>query len=99
MAKVTEAHKAGNKRWDSENMLTLSVRLRREHVERFRAVAQAEGTSANQLLKRFVLSKIGEPDSSEKVTAENSAATSAQNSADLIKAKNSAVTQGKKADS
>lgn len=91
MAKVTEAHKAGNKRWDSENMLTLSVRLRREHVERFRAVAQAEGTSANQLLKRFVLSKIGEPDSSEKVTA--------QNCADLIKAKNSAVTQGKKADS
>lgn len=91
MAKVTEAHKAGNKRWDSENMLTLSVRLRREHVERFRAVAQAEGTSANQLLKRFVLSKIGEPDSSEKVTA--------QNSSDLIKAKNSAVTQGKKADS
>lgn len=99
MAKVTEAHKAGNKRWDSENMLTLSVRLRREHVERFRAVAQAEGTSANQLLKRFVLSKIGEPDSSEKVTAQNCAATSAENSSDLIKAKKIGCNSGQKADS
>lgn len=55
---MTEAHKNGNKKWDSENMLTLSVRLRKEQVQEFRKYAEENGTTANSLLKKFVLDTI-----------------------------------------
>lgn len=57
---VSEAHKKGNKKWDSENMMTLSVRLRKEMVEQFRQKAEQNGVSTNSLLKSFVESYIKE---------------------------------------
>ena len=67
---MTEAHKRGNKKWDAENMLTLSVRLRREHVEEFRRISAEHGTTANTLLKNFVLSQIEEPKKQDKKESE-----------------------------
>lgn len=55
---VSDAHRAGNKRWDAENMLTLSVRLRKEVVQQFRQKAEENGTTANALLKNFILDYI-----------------------------------------
>lgn len=56
-----ESQKKASKKWDSENMLTLSVRLRKEMVEEFRRVAESRGTTANALLKQFVLGTIKSP--------------------------------------
>ena len=58
--KETEAHKRGKKKWDAENMLTLSCRLRRECVEKFRETAKSKGMTANQMIKQFVLEQITE---------------------------------------
>ena len=55
---TSEAQKKANKKWDSENMLTLSVRLKKEQVQEFRRVAAEQGTTANALLKQFVLDTI-----------------------------------------
>lgn len=58
---VKESQKKASKKWDSENMLTLSVRLRKEQVEEFRRVAESKGTTANALLKQFVIETIKSP--------------------------------------
>lgn len=58
---VKESQRKANKKWDSENMLTLSVRLRKEQVEEFRRVAESRGATANALLKQFVLDTIKSP--------------------------------------
>lgn len=57
---ITEAHKRGNKKWDADNMLTLSCRLRREYVEKFKEFAKTKGTTANKLIKDFVINQITE---------------------------------------
>ncbi len=60
---VTEAHKKGNRKWDSENMTTLGCKVRKEEAERFKAYAAEKGTTANSLLKEFVYKSIfGEND-------------------------------------
>jgi hypothetical protein len=58
---VKESQRKANKKWDSENMLTLSVRLRKEQVEEFRRAAESRGATANALLKQFVLETIKSP--------------------------------------
>lgn len=51
---VSESRKKANAKWDKENMLTLSVRLKRKTVERFRQKATENGVSANSVLKQLV---------------------------------------------
>ena len=51
---VSESRKKANAKWDKENMLTLSVRLKKEIVEQFRQKASENGVSANSVLKQFV---------------------------------------------
>ncbi len=60
MDKLKEQRKKANKKWDSEHMMTLSVRLRKEHVEKFRTIAEKNGEKANTLLKNFVLNYISD---------------------------------------
>ncbi|MBO5449287.1 MAG: hypothetical protein J5994_08150 [Ruminococcus sp.] len=63
---ITEAHKKGNKKWDSENMLTISCRLRKEQVMKFRSIAEKQGQTANQMIKQFVLDTIERDRANEK---------------------------------
>lgn len=87
---VKPAQKKARDKWDKENMTTLSCKVKKEQAEKVKAHALSRGETVNGFVNRAITETM-QRDSSEKVTA--------QNCADLIKAKNSAVTQGKKADS
>ncbi|MCI5795226.1 MAG: hypothetical protein MR022_09830 [Ruminococcus sp.] len=60
MSKISESHKKGNRKWDAENMTTLGCKVKKEQAERFKSYAQSNGTTANALLKNFVLDTIKE---------------------------------------
>lgn len=57
---VTEAHKKGNRKWDSENMAVLGCKVKKEQAEQFKQYAADNGTTANYLLKKYVLDTIGQ---------------------------------------
>lgn len=60
MGKVSDSHKKGNRKWDAENMATLGCKIKKEQAEKFKAHAKSQGTTANALLKNFVLNTINE---------------------------------------
>ena len=49
-----ESHRARNLKWDRENMRTLSCRVRTEQAEVFKQYCTAHGTTAGELLKKYV---------------------------------------------
>lgn len=57
---VSEAHKKGNRKWDAANMAVLGCKVKKEQAEKFKQHAEQQGTTANNLLKGFVLNAIGE---------------------------------------
>lgn len=57
---VRESQKKARDKWDAENMTTIGCKLRKEQAERFKAYATSQGTTANALLKQYVLDVIGE---------------------------------------
>lgn len=65
MSKVSESHKKGNRKWDAENMATLGCKVKKEQAERFKEYAQGKGTTANALLKNFVLETINDKEEQE----------------------------------
>ena len=56
----SEAQKKSRNKWDKKNMATLGCKIRKEYAERFKQYAEDNGTTANALLKDFVMEKIGE---------------------------------------
>jgi len=52
---VNDARKNANRKWDSENMMTLACRVPRAMGLNFKAMAERNNTTAHQLLKGFVL--------------------------------------------
>ena len=55
---ISEAKKKSNAKWDKENMITLGCKVKRDQAERFKRYAASKGTTANTLLKDYVLSCI-----------------------------------------
>lgn len=55
-----ESRKRANKKWDSQNMKTLGVKLRKEIVEQFYEYARLNNTTAHKLVKDFVYEKVAE---------------------------------------
>lgn len=51
---LSEAKKRGNRKWDAANMITVSVRLRKEKAEQFRAAAAASGKSPGEILREAI---------------------------------------------
>jgi hypothetical protein len=62
MAKVSEAKRRNNNAWDAKNMATIGTRVRKEIAEEFKRHAQAQGTTANTLLKNYILQCLGRTD-------------------------------------
>lgn len=60
MGKVSESQKKARDKWDGENMTTIGCKLRKEQAEKFKALAQSKGMTANALLKSFILNAINE---------------------------------------
>ena len=55
---ISEAHKKGNREWDKKNMATLGCKVKKEQAEQFKQIAKENHTTANTLLKEFVLQTI-----------------------------------------
>lgn len=55
---ITESHKKGNRKWDAKNMATLGCKVKKEQADKFKAVAESQGKTANRLLKEYVLKSI-----------------------------------------
>ena len=57
---ISEAKKKANAKWDSENMATIGVRLKKEQAESFKAYCAERGKTANAALREYVLDCIGD---------------------------------------
>lgn len=55
---VSDAQKKAAAKWDKENMTTLGCKVKKSEAEQFKFYAKEQGTTANSLLKNFVLSSI-----------------------------------------
>ena len=55
---ISEAKKKSNAKWDKENMITLGCKVKRDQAEQFKQYAASKGTTANTLLKEYVLACI-----------------------------------------
>lgn len=60
ISKVSESQKKARDKWDGENMATLGCKVKKEQAERFKAYAKQKGTTANAMLKNYVLDVIKE---------------------------------------
>lgn len=55
---VSQAQKKANAKWDKENMTTLGCKVKKSEAAQFKEYAKQQGTTANSLLKNYVLSSI-----------------------------------------
>jgi len=62
---VSESQKKSRDKWDKANMSVLGCKVKREQAEKFKSHAEINGTTANALLKDFVLKTIGETEKQE----------------------------------
>ncbi|MDE6425835.1 MAG: hypothetical protein K2K89_06830 [Ruminococcus sp.] len=62
---LTKSHKDGNRKWDSEHMATIGCRLRKSQAEKFKEYAKKQGTTANALLKEYILTTLQQEDEKE----------------------------------
>lgn len=52
---VSEAKKKANAKWDSENMSTLSCKVKKEQAERFKDYCKQKGKTSNSMLRDYVM--------------------------------------------
>lgn len=55
---VSQAQKKATAKWDKENMTTLGCKVKKNEAVQFKEYAKQQGTTANSLLKEYVLSHI-----------------------------------------
>lgn len=60
MGKVSDSQKKARDKWDAENMATIGCKVKKEQAEKFKAAALRNGTTANAMLKNYVLEVINE---------------------------------------
>lgn len=64
---TSEAQKKSRNKWDKANMAVIGCKMKREQAEKFKQYAKQQGTTANNLLKGYVLATIGETDSTDPI--------------------------------
>ena len=57
---ISEKRKLSNRKWDKENMRSISCRLRTEDAERFKKYCSDNGTTPAQFLKQYILKTLDE---------------------------------------
>lgn len=55
---VTKSQQKARDKWDKENMAVLGCKVKKHHAEQFKEYAKNQGTTANALLKDYVLNTI-----------------------------------------
>lgn len=61
----TEAQKRASDKYNREHMATLGCKVTKEQAQAFKEYCQNKGSTANKMLRAFVLKSIKPPDSSE----------------------------------
>ncbi len=56
--KYTEARKAGNRKWDAENLDRLSIALPKGMKEKIKAAAARDGKSMNEYIKDLLTAAV-----------------------------------------
>lgn len=51
---LSDSRKRANKKWDSENLVTFTAKIRKEKGERFRAAAAAAGVKPGEVLRKAI---------------------------------------------
>lgn len=51
---ITSAQKRARNKWDAENMSVIPCKLKREIAETFKATAKANGTTPNELIRKWI---------------------------------------------
>lgn len=51
---ITEAQKRTRNKWDAANMAIIACKLKREIAEKFKATAKANGTTPNELIRKWI---------------------------------------------
>ena len=54
MSPLTEARKRANKKWNSENLTSFTVKLNKKDTEEFRQAATAAGKTPTTLLREYI---------------------------------------------
>ena len=62
---VSEARRRGNDKWDKDNMAYQTVKVRKELLEEFRQLVQANGDKVNTVLKEAMETYIRDHKGSE----------------------------------
>lgn len=63
---VSESQKKSRNKWDKENMATIGCKIRKHQAEQFKEHAKQQGTTANALLKEYILNTIQEDKEKEQ---------------------------------
>lgn len=63
---VRESQKKARDKWNKKNMATLGCSIRKEQAEKFKEHAEQHGTTANALLKEYILNTIQEDKEKEQ---------------------------------
>lgn len=50
----TDAQKRTRNKWDAENMSVIPCKLKREIAEAFKATTKANGTTPNELIRKWI---------------------------------------------
>ena len=62
---VSEARKQANRKWDKENMTTISCRVTRERLQKFKEACEQLGTVPNQVIQKAIADTIDQADKSK----------------------------------
>ena len=65
----SESQKRASLKWDKENMVVLSCKMKRLQAEAFKAHCESQGKTSNTVLKDYVLGCIGEGESPQEAPA------------------------------
>lgn len=57
---LSEKKKLSNRKWDKENMRSVSCRLRTEDAEQFKEYCAENGTTSAHFLKEYILKTLAE---------------------------------------
>ena len=57
---VRESQKQARNKWDAENMKVVGCKIRKDQAEAFRALCIARNTTPNEVLRKAILSFMGE---------------------------------------
>ncbi len=51
---LSEARKKANKKWDSENLATFTIKIRKDKADLFRQAAAADGKTPGEILRKCI---------------------------------------------